>query len=249
MSPVQQRQPAEPVAASSSSSSVPPWRRWGWGGGTPRSARPPGSLGFQTSPWSGRLPRCWAEPVVLRERIWMMVMYNIPLVFAHKLHQVPHVNVANRTKFRNYNAHFTWPTLCVRISRIRKTKRKATSLSNLCVPTLPFFFLEASSASSSPSSISLSASSLFTLGSFCLSKKHVWSCKQEIGSKIQSVNHSKAESDGPLLCDVEKLQICRRSFCFNGRNINRNINRWSEGETEPSDCDLTEETPYLDHLP
>lgn len=37
--------------------------------------------------------------------------------------------------------------------------------------TLPFFFLKAKSASSSPSSISFKASSLLTFGSFCLTQK------------------------------------------------------------------------------
>lgn len=60
--PVGRRRPAEPSDAASSSSSVPPWRRWGWGGGTLRSARPPGTRGSQTSPWSGRLPGRWGEP-------------------------------------------------------------------------------------------------------------------------------------------------------------------------------------------
>lgn len=50
----------------------------------------------------------------------------------------------------------------------------------LCPCTLPFFFLEASSASSSPSSISLRANSLFTSGSFCQNKLHNWLHTQQI---------------------------------------------------------------------
>lgn len=58
------------------------------------------------------------------------------------------------------------------------------------IPTLPFFFREASSASSSPSSISLRARSLFTLGRFCLGHNTlpIWLHTQETGNMIQSAS-------------------------------------------------------------
>lgn len=77
--PVGKQQPAEPTGATSSSSFVRPWRRWGWAGGTPRSAHPPDSRGFRTWPWSGRRRGCWGEPVSLRWVEWLEMIRRLKI--------------------------------------------------------------------------------------------------------------------------------------------------------------------------
>lgn len=146
--PARKQQPAELAAAASSSFSGRLWRRWGWAGGTPRSAHPPGSLSFRTSPWNGRLPRCWGEPAVWKKST---KRYITSWILRSCLEE-------------HYDL---W------IHRVHSQLIKNIDVVILFY-TLPFFFLETTSASSSPSSISLRANSLFTFGSFCFRENKLY---------------------------------------------------------------------------
>lgn len=106
------------------------------------------------------------------------------------------------------------------IQRLEKCKWRRETL-NLRSPTLPFFFLESSSASSSPSSISLRASSLFTLGSFCIGQEHVADLITQTGSeKRDPIIKELLNSKTCVLHDVlSSTNIDNREVDFSGLNL------------------------------